>query len=187
MSIIHLECPVVVFLLVILWGDVSENPGPENSNSSSQTCNSMSIIHLNIRSIRNKLDYNKENFSDFDIFCFIETRLANNVNKDDTCIEGFYLIPYSKDVTAHLSRILVYISNGLITNRKPKLEIYLEEFIWIEIKHKGKSILLSTIYRIPNIHVSFNLEVEKGMKVSNIIYVGDLNEDLFNCHNHHLK
>ena len=45
------------------------NPGTNNIN------NSLSILHSNIRSIRNKFDYLTENILDFDISCFSESHL----------------------------------------------------------------------------------------------------------------
>ena len=41
------------------------------------------------------------------------------------------LVPYRKDVTAHSSGLLVYVSNGLITSRTAELENYLEESLWV--------------------------------------------------------
>ena len=47
-----------VVLIILIWeaGDIKLNPGPDSINSS------LSILHNNIRSIRNKLDYITENF-----------------------------------------------------------------------------------------------------------------------------
>ncbi len=41
-----------------LSGDIETNPGPEASNTS---CASLSIMHQNIRSIRHKLEYIRDN------------------------------------------------------------------------------------------------------------------------------
>ena len=122
-------------------GDVSENPGPDLESISTVTGNtcSLSILHLNIRSIRNKINYIEENFNDFDILCFTETHLGDTVSNDDIYIEGFHLVPYSKDVSPHSSGILVYASQELATIRKPELECHLEESLWIEIFHRGES------------------------------------------------
>ena len=49
-------------------------------NEQSGAC--LSIIHQNIRSIRNKFDYIQDHFLDFEIICFTETDL-DNVIKDD--------------------------------------------------------------------------------------------------------
>ena len=86
-----MEFSLVVFFLVLLSGDVSANPGPENSLTSSQTSNRLSILHLNIRSIRNKLEYINENLIDFNVLCFTETHLDVNVNNEDIFIDGFNL------------------------------------------------------------------------------------------------
>ena len=80
----------------------------------------------------------------------------------------------------------------MITSRTTELENYLEEPLWIEIKHKGESILLGTIYRRPNTPVSFwdrlNIVIEKASEISkNIIIVDDLNEDLLDVRNHHFR
>ncbi len=59
---------------ILLSGDIESNPGPDNDNPG---C--LSIIHQNIRSIRNKMDYIKSNFVDFDIICFTETHLSIDI------------------------------------------------------------------------------------------------------------
>ena len=55
-------------LLLLLSGDIESNPGP--------TENCLSIIHSNIRSIRNKIEFIKNHLLDFDVLCFTETHLA---------------------------------------------------------------------------------------------------------------
>ena len=49
----------LLILLFLEAGDIELNPGPDTTNSS------LSILHSNIRSIRNKLDYISENFFRF--------------------------------------------------------------------------------------------------------------------------
>ena len=65
------QCFFVMFLLLLQAGDIETNPGPENGYK-------LSILHLNIRSIRSKLDFILDNFSEFNILCFSETHLDNN-------------------------------------------------------------------------------------------------------------
>ena len=62
----NLYFKIVLILLLLEAGDIEMNPGPDTINSS------LSILHSNIRSIRNKLDYITENFLDFDILSFTE-------------------------------------------------------------------------------------------------------------------
>ena len=51
----------MLILLLLKAGDIEMNPGSDTINSS------LSILHSNIKSIRNKFDYITENFLDFDI------------------------------------------------------------------------------------------------------------------------
>ena len=60
---------IVLILLLLEADDIERNPGPNTIN------NSLSILHCNIRSIRNKLDCITENLLDFDILCFGESHL----------------------------------------------------------------------------------------------------------------
>ena len=54
--------------VILQAGDIETNPGPEN------ICE-LSIVHLNIRSIRNKIEYITDNLLDFNSLCFTETHL----------------------------------------------------------------------------------------------------------------
>lgn len=55
-------------LVLILSGDIETNPGPSYESV-------VELIHLNVRSIRNKIDSLNTIVSDFDIACFTETHL----------------------------------------------------------------------------------------------------------------
>ena len=57
------------------------------------------MLHENIRSIRNKFEYIKDTFMDYDILAFTETHIHGNVF-DDILIEN-YDKPYRKDRTCH--------------------------------------------------------------------------------------
>jgi hypothetical protein len=59
------SCNVLFPLLLFLCGDIELNLGPVND-----TDHCFSILHQNSRSIRNKMQYIKENFVDFDMLCF---------------------------------------------------------------------------------------------------------------------
>ena len=86
---------IVLILLLLEAGDIEMNPGPNIIN------NSLSILHSNIRSIRNKLDYITENFLDFDILCFTESHLDANITTESLIMSSKYDIPYRIDRTNH--------------------------------------------------------------------------------------
>ena len=63
-----------MILLLILSGDIETNPGPM-FNDSITNIHRLSVVHLNIRSIRNKTDFIPDHLSDFHIMCFTKTHL----------------------------------------------------------------------------------------------------------------
>lgn len=186
LSIYNLETAIIITLLVLLSGDIEENPGPVNS----EYC--VSLLHSNIRSIRNKLDYITNTFCDFDILCFTETQLDNSFQTEDIILCNKYDHPYRKDRTNHGDGILAYVSTSLTHKRRNDLEIYWEESIWLETRINKQRYLIGIFYSPktsdPVFFNSFNLNIEKALEITrNIIIVGDLNEDLLNVSFHNLQ
>ena len=68
----NFQCFLILLMVLLQDIDVETNPGLENLYD-------LSVLHLNIRSIRNKLDYITDNVLDFNILCFTETHLDANV------------------------------------------------------------------------------------------------------------
>ena len=100
--------------------------------------------------------------------------------------------PYRKDRTNHGGGVMLYISDDLLHTRRPELEIYCDESIWVEVKARKESFLLGIFYSPRASDVNFfdglNRNIEKAQEISlNIIIVGDLNEDLFNPNFHCLN
>ena len=85
---------LILDILLLLAGDTEENPGPPEYHST------FSILHQNIRSIRNKLDYIKNNLNDYEILCFTETKLTAEITDDLLLLEGFGSM-YRKDNSQH--------------------------------------------------------------------------------------
>lgn len=128
-------------ILLIISMDIHLNPGP-----ASDTINSLDILHLNTRSIRNKIDYVSEFSDTYQILCFSETHLDNSVDVDTLKIEG-YNEPLRKDRTQNGGGIMVYISSSLIYKRRFDLENIRLETIWVKIKLKSFNLLLCCFYR----------------------------------------
>ena len=55
--------------LLLRAGDIEANPGPSRTDTRSDLC----IIHLNARSIKNKIDLIEAEANQFDIFTVSET------------------------------------------------------------------------------------------------------------------
>ena len=186
-SINNMETAILVWFLIILSGDVEMNPGPDSLR---EHC--VSILHCNIRSIRNKVEYIVNNFCDYDCLCFTETHLDNSVDNANILLTNDFSVPYRKDRTNHGGGILVYINNNLLHKRRPDLEIFCEESIWVEIRINNQQYLLGTFYS-PKPHdqvffEAFDRNIEKAMEFSqNIVILGDLNEDLLNENHRNLR
>ena len=69
------------WILLIRSCDIETNPGPQTHKDGL-----LSILHQNIRGIRNKLEYIMENFLDHGVLCFAETEL-DNISDDYLKIE----------------------------------------------------------------------------------------------------
>ena len=95
-SINNIETAILVWLLIILSGDVETNPGPDSYR---EHC--VSILHCNIRSTRNKIEYIVDNFCDFDCLCFTESHLDNSVDNSNILLTNEFSVPYRKDRTYH--------------------------------------------------------------------------------------
>ena len=167
---------IVLILLLLEAGDIEMNPGPNIIN------NSLSILHSNIRSIRNKLDYITENFLDFDILCFTETHLDANITTESLIMSSKYDIPYRIDRTNHGGGLLMYLSCELAHKRILGLETFRNESLWVEIKVNKESYLIGLFYSPrtadPIFFDALNKNIEKALDItSNIIILGDMNED----------
>ena len=75
---------LIIMTLLFLAFDIEQNPGP------SQTLADLSILHLNIRSIRNKTDLIKDNFLAFNILCFSESHLDMQISNDQLFLSDIF-------------------------------------------------------------------------------------------------
>jgi hypothetical protein len=137
----------IIFLLfalqyILIIGNVEVNPGPELINHSSVSDNSISICNINIRSVRNKLDF-LNNFTDeFDIIAVAETHLHPNISNNDIEIDSFSKHIIRKDRNNAGGGLLIYSKDYISVIRKNELENNIDESIWVEIQGKGKNVCI---------------------------------------------
>ena len=141
---------VVLPCLILMCLDVQSNPGPDNLK---HVLRDISIVNLNVNSLRNKTDLIFNELGDNDINCITETRLNNSICSSDLCLNNF-LNPndFCKDrQTDHGGGILIYVRNNMIAKRRLDLESNDIESICVEItSHNNKKFLVVCIYRPPN-------------------------------------
>ena len=173
-------------LLLRLSNDIETQPGPRDSDD-----NVLSIFHLNIRSLRNKIPYLCDIAGEYDIICVTESHLDHNVNSSDLVIDGFDPNPFRKDRTAHGGGVIVYVSEQLCVQRQAHLEDPALELIWLKCISKHQSFLLCCVYRPPNqsdpFWENFHNSIENAVSEnSHVVITGDLIVDLLTVCNHKL-
>ena len=65
--------------------DKHPNPGPNNAD----TVHTLDKLHLNTRSIRNKLNYISNLSESYQVLCFSETHLDDTIDSSSLIIERF--------------------------------------------------------------------------------------------------
>ena len=132
----------VIWLLILLAGDVQLNPGP----ISQENAFLLSILHCKVRSIRNKLDFIRNECLDFNIICFTETHLNYIITNDFLDLSDSFDEPYRKDRTSHGGGILVYLNKDIVHSRITDLEAFCNESIWVKIVVNSDIYLTGTFY-----------------------------------------
>ena len=178
----------IIWLLILQAGDVELNPGPNVSDRTSL----LSLLHCNIRSIRNKLNFIRDEFLDFNVLCFTETHLNESFTQENLYLSDSFDEPYRKDRTNHGGGILVYLNKDLVHSRVAGLERYCNESIWVKTAVKSEVYLIGFFYSPKTADTVFfrnlNINLEAAFQMSkNVIIMGDLNEDLLNNAFHNLK
>ena len=154
--------------------------------------------HININSIRNKIDLLFDMLSDrVDIILISETKLDKTFPKSQFMRHG-YSEPYRLDRTAYGGGLLLYVRNDIPTRELPLVTGSIE-CIMIEATVAKKKWLIIGAYNPHKATISNYLSVvEKSLNhylpsYDNVVLLGDLNseideEDLENfCQLYHLK
>ena len=95
----------------------------------------LDILHLNTRSIRNKLEYLSNLVESFHIACFSETHLDRDVDSNNLILTGFDE-PIRNDRNSNGGGVMIYMSSQLKYSRRQDLENPHIETIWLEIQLK---------------------------------------------------
>lgn len=175
-------------VLLLICMDVHTNPGP-----SMDEIYSLDIIHLNTRSIRNKVDYLSNLVESFQIACFSETHLDAETESSSLILDGFDE-PLRKDRNRNGGGIMVYISSQIKYIRRHDLEDARIETIWVELKLKDIKLLLCCLYRsdFTASQSIFITEIQNSIETAldytpHVILTGDINIDFLNLTNTQLR
>ena len=182
-------------ILLIRAGDVEQNPGWVNSEGNESDylqnfareigsgSNNLNVAHINIRSLRNKLDEVKVlmQVCRFDILAITETHLNQKISNKQLEIDNYKIVRRDRNSGAAGEGCLVYINNHICSSRLKSLEVLEIEGIWLKISINSTVFIVGTIYRPPDDNEFFGhfrqMLERVWMKHRNVMIVGDFNCD----------
>ena len=175
-------------MLALLSGDVSLNPGPYyNSFADISKCKGFKFAHLNVRSLRNKMDLVSFELADkklFDCLMFSETWLDNSVSNHEISLDGYQSFRCDRPGNRRGGGVLIYLRDDLPAQVRADLTNEVDECIWIEVtRRKCKPVFLCCAYRPPDSDISQFIEgLSTGLSSVDpnkydILILGDFNVD----------
>ena len=181
--------------LLLLSGDVETNPGWQGvidrdgdylqdfARTSNHRSN-LSFAHINIRSLRNKVDEVKVllHVCRFDILAITETHLDRKISNSHLEIDNYKIIRRDRDANTMGGGCLLYIASHICSTRPSSQESSDIEAIWLKIMVNSSAFIIGTVYRPPSSDSLFferfqDLLEKLWIKRRNVVIVGDFNCD----------
>ena len=167
------------------------NPGMDTGASDTSTSSTtsyceflksgISVMHLNIQSLRPKLDILQVETQPYDIVVLTETWLNPSVSNADLFIRNFQC-PFRCDRKGRNGGgVSIYVRDGIYAEQKHDLSIEGVEALWVELKLGKNKILRGGFYRPPDSNNDQWLLMEQSLdqafdkSYDNIIVTGDFN------------
>jgi hypothetical protein len=173
----YYENSTSTFNLILLAGDIETNLGWEDESEtdyiqefSKSICkgnNYINVAHINIRSLRNKVEEIEIllKICRFDILAVTETYLDKNIDNMQLEIENYKIVRRDRLTGQVGGGCLVYISDNINLSRIKYLETKEIEGIWLKFNTRKSSFILGNIYRPPsdiNFFPQFDRVLEKA-------------------------
>jgi hypothetical protein len=133
----------------MLSGDIAENPGPGFD------VNSFSVLHVNVRSLRNKVDLLETQQPRPDIFTITESHLDQSISNDQIELSGYCKKNYRKDNRLGSGGICVFFKHNVYCERLDHFESDDLEILWVRVRIKNWSCVLGTVDRNPDLLVEY--------------------------------
>lgn len=128
----------ILYLIILLCGDIEINPGPRSFN--------LTIGHINARSLNmeDKFDEISSIVLDrkFDIFAVSETWLGTSILSETLDIPGFGpMFRLDRQDGRRGGGVAPYISSTIAARRRSDLEIKDLELLWVEVKFRSVTLI----------------------------------------------
>ena len=181
-------------IFILRSGDIQTNPGPLSNSEPSETSSissysnllnkGLSVMHLNIQSLKPKIDILSVEAQPYDILVFTETWLSHNTTNDELSIPNF-CSPFRKDRSnGQGGGVAIYVKKGFYAVERPDLNIHGLEALWIELTVNHRKLLIGGIYRPPNSNnthwhlLEQSFDQAFNLSFDNILITGDFNINL---------
>ena len=131
---------------------------------------------------------------DSDILCFTESKLDETIENDEISLPGFHE-PIRLDRNRHGGGVAVFVKSYLMYDviDVPN-ELCNCECVWLKVSYTNKKFILGCVYRPPGVPVEWWSHFQNMLTYvldkfhdSDIVVVGDFNEDLLDNRVHHLS
>ena len=188
-TLLYLALSNIIVMLLQLAGDIHPNPGTILAGTN--TPKEMSIIHINSRSLRNKMDFLETEVKSHDIITISETWLSEEIENNAIRLNGYQPPVRNDRPNDPHGGVAVYVKDNYICKPRPDLTIPNLEAVWIETRLAQEPLLIGTFYRPPNSTVDYWTLIDQSISnVCNLpckfIVLGDFNSDFLNNPSPHL-
>ena len=168
-SSFHSQCGLrqyIFVMIILLSGDVSQNPGPDGNLDNISTVASkkfeefiltrgLKVLHQNIRGLVCHMAdleefLSRSNLGEAHIIGISETHVHKDIRDSEIEIAGFHLNRNDRK-NGSGGGVAVYVNETLTHNRRYDLEDDSIECVWVEILfNKSKPVLVGNFYRPPD-------------------------------------
>ena len=169
----------LVVILLLLANDIELNPGPQAQPPSRE----LTLLHLNVGSLRHKLDAVMIETNTCDIVTISETWLHDGDSNESLHLPGFNP-PIRLDRNGH-GGVAIYVKSDMICRTREDLHVDGLEGIWIETHVEKNTLLVCSMYRPPNSRAAYWRLIDESIKKASdtahkFVILGDFNSDCIN-------
>lgn len=163
-------------VILLQSGDIEQNPGPHEGEDN------LRIVHINARSLKNKITLFEIECNNFDVITISETWLSDRDDNAEILLPNFHPpIRNDRENDPH-GGVAIYVRNNLSFKPRPDLNIRNLEAVWVEIKLMHEPLLIGSYYRPPNANNHYWELIEESINKVNddfkkFVILGDFNTD----------
>ena len=156
--------------ILLLGSDIGTNPGPSKDGVRVNVVNTrkhyleqfakainpgsrnLNVAHINIRSLRNKLEEVKLllHLCRFDVLSMTETHLDNTISDRQLGVNDYKIIRRDRGIGTTGGGCVEYVANYICSSRLRILETQEVEGIWLKLLIDSNVFVIGTIYRPPS-------------------------------------